>query len=99
MNMTKQVARLGIYFLKEAIIEVLVNAQDEEPLQLNEIEKRIGIPDKNESNDKSNALISNILFLLKSEGRIVDITEKGHGWIITEKGISLYFEKYHPMNL
>lgn len=89
MNTTKQHARLGLFYLKEAISEVLFNAQDEGPLQPNEIRKRLGIPKAVEPSDRSNTLILGIIFHLQSEGRVHYITEGGRGWKITETEASL----------
>jgi len=99
MNMTKRIARLGLYFLKAAIIEILFYAQCEGPLHPNEIRKRMGILEETESSVECTNFISNILFLLKDEGLIENITEKDQGWIITKMGILLYLDKYHPMHL
>ena len=99
MNMTQQIARLGLYFLKAAIIEILFYAQNEGPLQPNEIRKRMGILEETESSVECTHFISNILFLLKEDGFIENITGKEQGWIITKMGILLYLDKYHPMNL
>lgn len=99
MNMTKQIARLGLYLLKVAIIEILFYAQTEGPLQPNEIRKRMGIPEEIESSIECPNFISNILLLLKDEGLIENRTGKEQGWIITKTGILLYLDKYHPMDL
>lgn len=77
-------ARMGLHFLKEAVLEILLNAQNEGPLQLEEITKRLRLYKSNERH-KNNTLVLNIVFHLQSEGRIQHITENGGGWIITEK--------------
>ena len=92
MNTTKQQAKLGLFHLKEAISEVLFNAQDEGPLQSNEIRKRLGIPKVDEPPDRSNTLILGIIFHLQGEGRVQHITEDGRGWKITETEASLLQE-------
>ena len=92
MNTTKQHARLGLFHLKEAVSEVLFNAQDEGPLQPNEIRKRLGIPKADEPPDRSNTLILGVIFHLQSEGRVQHITEGGRGWKITETEASLLQE-------
>lgn len=84
----KQQASLGLYFLKEAVSEVLFKAQNERPLHSKEIKSRIGIPDTGEPYSRSTALIDGILFLLKKEARIEEIKKEGNGWKITEVGIS-----------
>lgn len=76
-------ARMGLRFLKEAVIEVLFKAQNEGPLQLEEITKRLCLH-KFKEQHKNDALVLNIVFQLQSEGRIQHITENGGGWVITE---------------
>ena len=86
-------ARLGLYFLKEAISEVLFNVKDDRLLQPEDIRKQLGITKTDEPFDRSNTLIFDILFLLKSDGHVEIITEEGSGWRITEKGASLKRQK------
>lgn len=86
-------ARIGLYFLKEAVLQTLFNARDEVPLQPDDIRKLLGIPKTNNPSDRTNTLIFNILSLLKNEGRIEVITKEGSGWKITEAGASSYMQK------
>ncbi len=44
MNITKQPARLSLFHLKEAVLEVLFEAQNENGLFPDEVGKRLGIP-------------------------------------------------------
>lgn len=82
----EQQANLGLYFLKEAVSEVLFNAQNEEPLHPIEIQRRIGIPETDEPYFRSDTLISGILFLLKKDARVEEIAEKESRWKITDVG-------------
>lgn len=84
MNTIGKQARLGLYFLKEAVSEVLFNARDKGPLQLEEIRKRLDISKLNEPPDRSNNLILSIIFLLQSEGRVQLISKNRCGWKITQ---------------
>ena len=86
-------ARIGLYFLKEAVLQTLFNARNEVPLQPDDIRKLLGIPKSDNPYDRTNTLIFNILSLLKNEGRVEIITEEGSGWKITEAGASLLIQK------
>ena len=99
MNTTKQQetlaqqARIGLYFLKEAILETLFNAQDEEPLQTEEIRKRLCLFITDELPDRNNTFILSIISLLQNEGRIESILEERDGWKITETETSRLKER------
>ena len=82
-------AGIGLYFLKEAISTVLFKARDEGPLNLSEISTRLFLERKDITPSRSNFLIFDILCILEDEGRVLDITYQGDGWIITKIGISL----------
>ena len=82
-------AGIGLYFLKEAISTVLFKARDEGPLNLSEISTRLFLERKDITQSRSNFLIFNILCMLEDEGRVNDISDKGDGWTITSRGVSL----------
>ena len=92
MDIIGKQARIGLHFLKESVLQTLFNAQDEGPLQPNEIRKRLGIPKADEPPDRSNTLILGVIFHLQGEGRVQHITEGGRGWKITETEASLLQE-------
>ena len=79
-----QQARIGLYFLKEAVLEILLISQNKGPLQHEEIRELLEITGPGEPNNKSNVLILNVIQHLQSEGRVHYITENGCGWKITE---------------
>lgn len=79
MNATKQQARLGLFYLKESVVNVLFEAQDE--IRLDEIRVSLGIPRVDEEEDRVNTLIRGILYHLKNEGRVEHIENK---WKITD---------------
>ncbi|MDE0314724.1 MAG: hypothetical protein OXM61_07480 [Candidatus Poribacteria bacterium] len=84
MNAVGQQAKLGLYFMKEAVSEILFNARENGPLRLAEISKRLGMTESDELPDRKNDLILSIMSLLQSEGRVQQINENGRGWKITE---------------
>ena len=81
-------ARMGLYFLKEAVLMILFNARNEVPLQPDDIRKILDIPKTNNLSDRTNTLIFDILSILENEERVEVITEEGSGWKITEAGVS-----------
>ena len=91
MNTSKQQARLGLFYLKEAVLNVLLEAQDKGPIQLDEIRKRLGIPRvvDGEPEDRRNSLIFSILYHLRNEGRVEYIS---NGWKITSEEATLLTE-------
>lgn len=86
-------ARIGLYFLKEAVLQTLFNARDEVPLQPDDIRECLGIPKSNNPYGRTNTLVFNILSLLENEGRVEVITEDGSGWKITEAGALSHIQK------
>ncbi len=47
MNRSKLHARLGLTYLKEAVLELLFNRQDVDPLRTTEIRDQLGLPPEN----------------------------------------------------
>lgn len=84
MNAVGQQAKLGLYFMKEAVSEILFNAREDGPLLPDEISQRLGMTESDELSDRNNDLISSIISLLQSEGRVQQIGESGQGWKITK---------------
>ena len=72
----KQAAELGLFFLKEAVLDVLLEAgeTDTPQLQPNEISKRLGIERATDgAGNKSYALIHGVLNELFRENRVESV--------------------------
>ena len=89
MNTYKAQARTGLLLLKEVVLDVLLDAQDEGVmLQSMEIKERIGIPDGKEPSKRS-SLILGVLYHLESEGRVSQTLQGGTvKWKINEEEAS-----------
>lgn len=82
--MRKQQARTGLFLLKEAVIDVIVEEAHETPIQLDAIRKHLSIHRVDEMDTaRRNSLIYGILCHLRDEGRVHYV--KGAGWQITDK--------------
>jgi hypothetical protein len=78
----KQQARLGLFHLEEAILDVL---SVEEPLEPSPISTRIGIRSLTDaSSTLAYAIVHGVLVKLKEEGR-VDRVGNNQGWKLTER--------------
>ena len=66
MSNPKQLGRIGIFYLEEAVLEVM----GDEPLKAWEISKRLGIPAYSEQNTWNYAIVHGILRKLQAEGRV-----------------------------
>ena len=75
----KQLARIGIFFLKEAVLDVLLKVQPE-TLGPAEISRHLKIHPYAQT-----SLVRHILFELENEGRVVG---EGREWQITEQEAS-----------
>ena len=93
MDIIGKEARMGLHFLKEAVLQTLFNARNEVPLQPDDIRKLLGISKTNNPYDRINTLIFDILSLLENEGRVEVISKEGSGWKITEAGALLHIQK------
>ncbi len=88
MNTYKTQARMGLLFLKEVVLEVLLDAQSEGMmLQPKEINERIGIPDTaGDRSSSTSSLILGVLRHLEAEGRVSHIYQQGtYKWQISEE--------------
>lgn len=99
---TKQLARFGLFSLKEATLNILLQARREgkEPLTVKEIRERLGIPKAPDRSDRpeggrGESLMWGILLHLENEER-VDVCQEGrraeYKWKITEHEASLLSE-------
>lgn len=76
MDITKSMARSAVFSLKEAVLEVLFQAQSGEYLQSKEISRRLGIP-RSSSAVQPYGLIRGTLYLLLDEKRVEHVTNVG----------------------
>lgn len=87
MDKSKQHARFGLFYLKEAVLELLFNRQDVDPLRTTEIRDQLGLPHENAGEPEH--LIKGVLHHLHNDGYV----EKDHEpnspvkWKITNDGI------------
>ena len=80
MQSTKQLARIGIFYLEEAVLDVLFQATEENQLVIAaEIRRKIGLGEI----DESNWVVRGILRKLKNEERVEQREERGP-WKLTE---------------
>lgn len=92
----KQIARFGLFFLKEAVLDVLLEAgeTDTPQLQPNEISKRLGIERATRgSGSLGYALIHGVLNELLKENR-VGYVESSQTWIIAPQEVEHRREKF-----
>ena len=83
MSNPKQLARIGIFYLEEAILEVLFEKMETSPddslVRAVDIARKIGV--RHRLNE--NWLVSDILKKLEAEGRVEQREERGP-WKLTE---------------
>ena len=90
MDTGKQMAKRGMFYLKEAVLDVLWEARcnKEGYLQTDEIRKRLGIPPETDRSGH-NSLILGVLYYL-SDDEHVDRQRVPHNeWKISEQDASL----------
>ena len=82
MSNPKQLARIGIFYLEEAVLDVLNNESELEP---NQISKHAGIPSTTGIPGAAYSLIRSILSKLQNEGRVEGIEPPHPKWRLTEE--------------
>lgn len=89
MNENQRRARAALFSLKEAVLDVLLEAhtQNEGLLQPEDIRKRLGIPKADEPITRSNTVILGILFHLRNDKYVHHYINRG--WEITEHAVPL----------
>ena len=100
---TREKARIGLSLLKEAILDVLYEAQlkDDECVKLKTVRESIDMPEgakTGKASDKwGSATTRFMLFLLQDDDKVerCQLTENRKGWQITE---TAYLEKHHERN-
>ena len=92
MNIAQHNARLGLFHLKESVLSVLFESQNQNEigLQPHEIRKRLGIrkSDSEQNAGRGNDLIFAVLHHLKDEGRVTEGEGRAR-WKITDNEASL----------
>ena len=90
MDTSKQMAKRGMFYLKEAVLDVLWEARcnKESYLQTDEIRKRLGIPPETERSGH-NSLILGVLYYLFDEGHVSRQRTPQNEWKISEQEASL----------
>ena len=80
MSSPKQLARIGIFYLEEAVLDVLYNESELRPGQISE---RAGIPSTTNLEPAVYAIVRGILSKLQNEGRVEDIDPPHPKWRLT----------------
>ena len=97
---SKQLARVNLFHLKEATLNVLLKAQneDDEPITTRTIRERLGIPKAEAERDylgQEESLMWGILLHLESEGRVESCQERpnqAYKWKIANAEAALLTE-------
>ena len=91
MDRYKQMAKRGMFYLKEAVLDVLWEARcnKETYLQTDEIRKRLGIPPTTDERSGHNSLIIGVLYYLFDEGHVDRQRVPQNEWKISEQEASL----------
>ena len=88
METNKRCAHEALFDLKESVLDILLKAQSEGPIQLEEIRHRLGIPKVDyRDSARSNSLVWGILCHLHNDGYVRHIPHVG--WEITEETAAL----------
>lgn len=77
-----------MFFLKEAVLEVLYEVRDEGRIQPLAIRRRLGLNRADEPGVSANTLIYGILYYLETEGYVE--AETGEGWKLTDEAAALF---------
>jgi hypothetical protein len=84
----KRCAHAALFDLKESVLDILLKARSEGPIQLEEIRHRLGIPKVDyRDSARSNSLVWGILCHLHNDGYVRHIPRVG--WEITEETAAL----------
>ena len=79
----EQLSQIGIFYIEKAILDVLLEAYNEKPLNAKEIARRAGLPAPRDNH----SMAIPILLKLENEGIVENISEnKRHKWQMTERG-------------
>ena len=91
MDTHKQMARRGMFYLKEAVLDVLWEARcnKETYLQTDEIRKRLGIPPTTDERSGHNSFILGVLYYLRDERSVDRLRNPQNEWKISEQEASL----------
>ena len=74
MNNPKQMARLGVFYIQEAILSIL--KAETEPLLPSEISGKIGIIPPDDEPTLKFAIVDGVLAKLQNEGRVEKVENK-----------------------
>ena len=77
MSSPKQLTRIGIFYLEEAVLDVLYNESELRPGQISE---RAGIPSTTNLEPGVYAIVRGILSKLQNEGRVEEIDPPYSKW-------------------
>ena len=83
----EQLARIGIFYLGEAMLDVLCEAYNQEPLTAKEVGRRVGISRRQSENWVDDTIAYGVLDILQNEKRVKN-NQPGRGagrWQLTEK--------------
>ena len=83
----KQLAKKGISYLEEAVLDVLFRTYNQESLSSREISKRAGLPRREHEKWEDDMIAYGVLDKLQVEGRVKN-NQPGRGpdrWQLTEK--------------
>ena len=80
MGSPKQLARIGIFYLEEAVLDVLYNESELRPGQ---ISRGAGVPDTTSFEGATYGIVRGILSKLQNEGRVEEIDPPYPTWCLT----------------
>lgn len=83
----KQLTQKGVFYLEEAVLDVLFRAYNQEFLSSREISKRAGLPRREHEKWEDDMIAYGVLDKLQVEGRVKN-NQPGRGpdrWQLTEK--------------
>ena len=83
----KQLAQKGVFYLEEAVLDVLFRAYNQESLSSREISRRAGLPRRQTEKWEDDMIAYGVLDKLQNEGRVKN-NQPGRGpdrWQLTDK--------------